>query len=59
MIIKWIGTNTQTADSLTKALDKLKYAEFVKQLGIANCTVYIERQNKVLALLDGEDKPIY
>lgn len=59
VIIKWIGTNAQAADGLTKALDKIKHAEFIKQLGMTDCTIHIEKQNKALALLDGEEKPIY
>lgn len=59
VVIKWIRTNQQVADGLIKALDKLKYTEFVRQLGITDCTTYIEQQNKVLALLDRGDKPVY
>lgn len=57
--IKQIGTNQQVADGLTKALDKLKYTEFVRQLGMTNCTTYIKQQDKVLALLDRGDKLVY
>lgn len=59
VVIKWIRTNQQVADGLIKALDKLKYIEFVRQLGITDCTTYIKQQNKVLALLDRGDKPVY
>lgn len=57
--IKWIGTNKQAADSLTKALDKVKHAEFVRQLGLTDCTEAVEEQNRAIALLDSNDKPVY
>lgn len=58
VIIKQIGTNSQAADSLTKALNKVKHAEFVQQLGIVDCTTYIKTQNKALVLLDGADEQL-
>lgn len=59
VVIKWIRTNQQAADGLTKALDKVKHIEFVRQLGITDYTAAIKRQNKVLALLDRGDKLVY
>lgn len=57
--IKWISTNQQAADGMTKALDKVKHAEFVRQLGLADCTAAVQAQNHAFTLLDRNDKPVY
>lgn len=58
VVIEWVPTHEQAADGLTKALDKVKHAEFVQQLGLVDCKTQIEMQKHTLAMLDG-DKPVY
>lgn len=45
VLIQQISTNKQLVDGLTKVLDKIKHAEFVRQLGLTDCIYTIERQD--------------
>jgi hypothetical protein len=54
--VTWISTHEQAADGLTKALDKVKHAEFVKQLGLVDCSQAIAAQKDSQLL---HDKVLY
>ncbi|SMR62312.1 unnamed protein product [Zymoseptoria tritici ST99CH_1E4] len=55
--IKWISTENQAADGLTKALDATNQAKFVRQLGLVDCDQAIASQNAAQAALT--DRPVY
>lgn len=59
VVIEQTGTNDQAADRLTKALDKVKHIEFVRQLGLADCIAAVKAQKRALVLLDSDKRPIY
>lgn len=53
-----ISTNEQAADSLIKALDKTKHAEFIKQLGLVDCLEAINEQKR-RQLTSTTERPVY